>query len=375
MKYVLPFGIVLVFLCMWSLLMFPMAHTEPKEVPYGIVNLDQGLQTPQGSTNAGQALIDKVTAQAEDADGESSISWVAFSSEDELDQAFNNGELYGAVVIPSGFTQSQAMTAQGQDADATIQVIRDAQMNASLGTSLQSSLTSTLQNAGLSVETSTVHDVDLGNNSASSMITQITATPAYVMAMSTSMMIFMALRPKKGASTKERLSSLGKQIGFAAGVASLVACVIGVLATFVVELTLPVQTFAFVGIAAFCTMVLLLGAMNIAMPLGVALGFAGMAGMSVAMIAPEMLPSLWQTIVYPIAPQHYVAAGVNEIVYAGSSLWNSYTPNVLIYAGIGILLMAVSVAANAIFSNNKRPQEQEEKEVSPRSSFAPSMAS
>ena len=219
-KYLVPLGALCGFLLLMSLLMYPMLHSNPVNVPYAILSLDQGIETPAGQVNAGQALVDKVSgAQAaqdgEDPDGssDSPIAWTVFTSQEDFDSAMEDSQFYGGVVIPADFTQKQ-LDAQAQP---SVQIITDSAKNASLSQSLQSSLTSTLEDAGIAVETSAVHDVDPGNSTAASMIGQLSVAPLLAMSMTGGLIMFLVTRAKKGASRAERAKTFAIQLGYAAG--------------------------------------------------------------------------------------------------------------------------------------------------------------
>lgn len=254
-----------------------MLRSEPANVPFAILSLDQGAETATGTVNEGDALVDKVSgAQAsqggeDDADAdESPIAWTVFASQSEFDEAMENSEFYGGIVIPDGFTQTQvaaqaassrvavavaqaqaaATSGDLQDAAAakdelaqaqeaaqvkpSVQLVIDSAKNTSLAQRLQTSLTSTLKDAGIAVEASTVHDVDLGNSSAGAMLGQLSVAPLLAMSMTGSMIMFLVTRAKKGASRKERAKAFGIQLAYAVGLSlyvaladMFIACVVG----------------------------------------------------------------------------------------------------------------------------------------------------
>ncbi len=387
-KYLVPLGVVCGFLVLMSLLMFPMLRSEPANVPFAILSLDEGAQTAAGQVNAGQALVDKVTGAAQDDSGasdgasavESPISWTVFTSQSEYDDALESSQFYGGIVIPADFTQTQidaqaasaqvtTLTAQAQAAVAagdaaaaaqaqsqlaaaqeaaqakpTVKLAIDAAKNASLAQSLQTSLTSTLKDAGMAVETATIHDVDLGNASAGAMLGQLSVAPLLAMSMTGSMIMFLVTRAKKSAGRAERAKTYGIQIAYAGllslGVAAadmFIACVVGGMDLPLASL-LPYQ-----WLCSFCIMVLLIGIMNVAFPLG-ALGMAACMGtMSCAYIAPEMLPAAWFDWVYPWSPAHFVVEGVRQVVYLGAGFVNSDSLCMLVIAGIGLACGVVGV--------------------------------
>lgn len=106
-KYVLPLGIIIAVACIFSLIFYPMANMEMKNLPFAIVCLDEGVETSEGDVNLGDLIVNKITESTAEEGEESPIQWTRLSSQEELDQAMNNNEFYGAMVIPRDFSQRQ----------------------------------------------------------------------------------------------------------------------------------------------------------------------------------------------------------------------------------------------------------------------------
>lgn len=106
-KYVLPLGIIIAVACIFSLIFYPMANMEMKNLPFAIVCLDEGVETSEGDVNLGDLVVNKITESTAEEGEESPIQWTRLSSQEELDQAMNNNEFYGAMVIPRDFSQRQ----------------------------------------------------------------------------------------------------------------------------------------------------------------------------------------------------------------------------------------------------------------------------
>ncbi len=106
-----PLVLVVVLGCMFSIMFYPMANMEIKELPFAIVSLDKGVKTDEGKVNLGELVAENMIDSAEDSDGEASpMKWTQLSSQEELDAAIERGEYYGAIVIPEDFSKSQYKT-------------------------------------------------------------------------------------------------------------------------------------------------------------------------------------------------------------------------------------------------------------------------
>lgn len=106
-KYVLPLGIIIAVACIFSLIFYPMANMEMKNLPFAIVCFDEGVETSEGDVNLGDLVVNKITESTAEEGEESPIQWTRLSSQEELDQAMSNNEFYGAMVIPRDFSQRQ----------------------------------------------------------------------------------------------------------------------------------------------------------------------------------------------------------------------------------------------------------------------------
>jgi hypothetical protein len=111
-KYILPVGVVLVIFCVFSLMMYPLLHAEPKEVPIAIVSLDEGVAIGDREQNMGKAILAELT-QVPQGQGKPMIAWTQVDSKDALDQKMADNEFYAAVIIPEDFTATAMASAQG----------------------------------------------------------------------------------------------------------------------------------------------------------------------------------------------------------------------------------------------------------------------
>lgn len=103
-----------------GLLFYPVANMQLKDLPFGVLSLDAGAQTPSGELNVGDTVVEQIEsgefaetlASSSDDTGSTSVSdmvsFRVFDSQEELDAALDNHEIYGAIVIPENFSELQA---------------------------------------------------------------------------------------------------------------------------------------------------------------------------------------------------------------------------------------------------------------------------
>ncbi|MBX9035347.1 YhgE/Pip domain-containing protein [Gordonibacter massiliensis (ex Traore et al. 2017)] len=132
-KYVVPLVLGIVVACVMSVMFYPMANMEMKGLPFAVLSLDEGVETPQGTMNVGETMIEGITSSTATEDGEESpIAWTKVGSQEELDEALENGEYYGALIVPADFSAQQmaAKQAETQASLAQAQALMAAQAQA-----------------------------------------------------------------------------------------------------------------------------------------------------------------------------------------------------------------------------------------------------
>lgn len=125
-KWLAPLGMLCAFLALWSFMFFPMLNGTPKNVPYAVLSLDEGATSMGATVNVGDQLVSKLTdpdaaatlstigISSSDEDSETPIKWTVLNSQQELDEAMNGNDYYGAIVIPKDFTAKQLAAKQAE---------------------------------------------------------------------------------------------------------------------------------------------------------------------------------------------------------------------------------------------------------------------
>ncbi len=125
-KWLAPLGVLCAFLALWSFMFFPMLNGTPKNVPYAALSLDEGATNMGATVNVGDQLVSKLTdpdaaatlsttgISSSDEDSETPIKWTVLNSQQELDEAMNGNDYYGAIVIPKDFTAKQLAAKQAE---------------------------------------------------------------------------------------------------------------------------------------------------------------------------------------------------------------------------------------------------------------------
>lgn len=109
-RYALPLAVIVAMACAMALAFYPVAHMEVKGLPFAVLSLDEGVETPQGTVCAGGRMAEALAAQDSE---EATVAWQVVESQEDLDAALDSGEYYGALVIPADYTASMMAAQMG----------------------------------------------------------------------------------------------------------------------------------------------------------------------------------------------------------------------------------------------------------------------
>lgn len=360
-KYVVPLVVVALAACLFGLVFYPMANMEMKNLPFAVLSLDEGAQTPQGEMNVGDTLVENMVSSADAEDAP--IAWTVLDSQDELDEALENNEFYGALVVPEGYTAAQVaaqMAAAQADPSAaapaatdveapTLEVIVDYAKSPLVAQQMQTSISSLFEQMGATVDVEVIHQGDATDDASASpmsgmMSQQVAIMPLCMAMMICSILVAVVLLPVRKAAKDKRWHAIGVQAAILVAASLVAALCAWCLVTLVAGMDAPAgPSILFFWMAALCVGLLLTGAFDIAVPLGalVALCLFGL-GMATGAMPHEALPAFWQDWVVPWAPQNYIGQGVRSILYMGADAWNVGSGPLAITGIVGACLMAIA---------------------------------
>ena len=344
-KYALPALIVVVVGCVLALMFTPMVKMSPKNLPFAVLSLDEGFTTPQGEVNAGEKVVESlVNADAEDAP----IAWEVVDSQQELDDALENNEYFGALTIPADFTQGQAMAQAGHGEAPAVDVVLDNAKSPMIATQMQSQVQSMFGELGIPATVELIHTGKGDSSSASPMAgmmtQQLTVMPLMIMSMIGGILLTRIFPKSNEMDARGRFATLGKQLAYAVPLSLLAAVTTVVLLNTLVAAEAPFWTTSvFLWVASFVVMALFLGAFNIAVPLGaLAVLVVTLCGMMTGALPAEVLPAFWADWLAPWVPQPFITLGVRDILYMEAGLMPRGTGALVIIGAAGLVLAAIS---------------------------------
>lgn len=81
-KYLAPVGALLLALLLVTVITFPMLSMEVKDIPVAVFSQDEGMQTPNGTVNAGETMVKQITKS-----GNKALDWDVLKSKQEVQDA------------------------------------------------------------------------------------------------------------------------------------------------------------------------------------------------------------------------------------------------------------------------------------------------
>ena len=421
-KFIIPFVLPVLVVCLFSLMFCPMAQMELKNLPVAVVNLDEGIELPSGTLNIGSEITEGLESgegiegisvssglsatasqQEENQSGEevseqgstvtqNALSWSVLESEESAESAFVNHDYYALIVIPKDFTLSQigsrldtfmenpteATSVRGSQSvgglqenaqlmgviaqlkqqaaeveDGSLKVFIDNAKSPLIATQLNSAMNILFAQKGISAEISVENDggyeVDVSSPMSSIISQQLVIIPAVIGGLICAILISRVFRIDNSNKTKEVAQTIGKQLVVALICSLLVALCAWALVGAICGIELPfTNSVLFVWLSTFCFIVLLLGFLDIALPLGVLVAITILVfGNMLGVLPYEVLQPFWQDFVYPWVPQRFFGDGVRAVMYLGEGAINSATVPLLIAGSIGVLLMLIKLGISA----------------------------
>lgn len=348
-KFALPVLLVVLIGCVMALMFYPIVNMAPKELPFAVLNLDTGTQTPQGEVNAGETMAENLVGSSASGGNEvAPIAWNRITSQADLDNAIAENKYYGALAIPANFTQGQALAQAGQGDVSAVSIVLDNAKSPMIASQMSATIGEMFEQMGVDAEIEIIHtgasETSSGSPMASMMSQQIGVMPLLLMSLIGSILLTRLFPKKTAFTTRERFMLLAKQLGYALGYSLLAALATFWLLNGLVGVEAPFFTMtAFLWFASFCIIALFLGAFNLAPPLGifVVVG-AVLCGMMTGVLPREALPAFWADWIYPWVPQPFLAGGTRDILYMGADLMPRGSAGLLTIGGAGLVLLIAS---------------------------------
>lgn len=338
----------------------PIVNPKITDLPIAVVNNDK--------TDITKVMVEKLKENSQIND-KVSIKWEEVSTKDEAVDKMNNGEYYGALVIPENYEKSIASLATPNAKAPEFTIIINQGKNSQLSTQVTQILSQIANKSGDAATLQIIKKAEVANKPLPAKILEnlmkpvkvnveyinttgdfssapgVFFSPLWISSLIGSVLL-LTLGRKETYTAKGRLLDKLIRLGFIA-VASVV---IGFLAPNLVNWILGAsvenytQTAWFLTIGAFAFMTLIFGTISwlgiVGAPLFVLMLFFGLPILS---LAPEMLGSFYTQWVLPWLPMRMLYDGIKNMLFFNQGLWNSGTKDLVVVATVGVVLILSSV--------------------------------
>ena len=338
----------------------PIVNPKITDLPIAVVNQDK--------TDTTKAMVEKLKENSQIND-KVSIKWEEVSTKDEAVDKMNNGEYYGALVIPENYEKSVASLSTPNAKVPEFTIVINQGKNSQLSTQVTQILTQIANKSGDAASLQIIKKAEAANKPLPAKIVEnlmkpvmvnveyinttgdfssapgVFFSPLWISSLIGSVLL-LTLGRKETYTAKGRLLDKLIRLGFIA-VASIV---VGFLAPNLVNWILGVsvenytQTAGFLTIGAFAFMTLIFGTISwlgiVGAPLFVLMLFFGLPILS---LAPEMLGSFYTQWVLPWLPMRMLYDGIKNMLFFNQGLWNSGTKDLVAVATVGVILILSSV--------------------------------
>ena len=338
----------------------PIVNPKITDLPIAVVNNDK--------TDTTKVMVEKLKENSQVND-KVSIKWEEVSTKDEAVDKMNNGEYYGALVIPENYEKSVASLATPNAKAPEFTIVINQGKNSQLSTQVTQILTQMANKSGDVASLQIIKKAEAANKPLPAKIVEnlmkpvmvnveyinttgdfssapgVFFSPLWISSLIGSVLL-LTLGCKESYTAKGRLLDKLIRLGFIA----VISIVIGFLAPNLVNWILGVsvenytQTAWFLTIGAFAFMTLIFGTISwlgiVGAPLFVLMLFFGLPILS---LAPEMLGSFYTQWILPWLPMRMLYDGIKNMLFFNQGLWNSGTKDLVVVATVGVILILSSV--------------------------------
>lgn len=302
--------------------------------------LKEGAQSLSGMINA--SLSSDSSSEEEENTLTDAIAWRVYDSQASLEEAVANEELYVAIVVPENFSEALLDSKMGDGDAEPLQIIINEAKSPMITNSIKPVITNLFGTQGVPYEIVSINPID-DSGSMLPYAMMIATMPTFLTAIIATILLYLLTKAPAGVSRKDKIQVAGIRTILITILSGLIGFgLAGLLHLYGIQVPI-VELGLFMWIASAALILLFLGLVSLAPPLGVltilcCFGF----GMTLATLPYEMLPAFYQEWVWPWAPQHYISDGVRQILYTGAGFINSSTTILLAMGGVGLACLFLS---------------------------------
>jgi len=352
-----PFIAMIVLSMIFISTQIPMTKMAPKELPIGFVVSDEGPLAEMLSENLQKAHA-----------GNEAVKVVAFENEQQMHDALNNRELYGAIVVPEGFSadvqslatpnpgtpQMNYFINEGENANVSTMLTNVfTQMNTQINTIVRTQLVGQLTEVNAALQPT---QVETFVEPIQANIQKVNATgalaaaptaffqPLWFAAIIGAVLLFLAGKKADFQTKREQLQFNAVQTVVGIVYAFIAGYFITWCTTWIVGFDFEnFHTVAlFVSIAIVSFLFLIQASLAcLGLPVIALYVLLMFYGLPLIQLAPEMLPEFYQNYIVAWIPFKFLIEGLKNILFFGQGVMNASTSVLLWIFGVAIVLLWV----------------------------------
>ncbi|WP_339195849.1 ABC transporter permease [Solibacillus sp. FSL R5-0449] len=369
----LPF-ITLAIIFIFSLTLYPNVQPKVRDLPIAIVNEDEGVTLPNGTTmNMGQTIVDMIENGSSDLEASEMIKWVFVESDEAVQKGLDAQKYYGALVIPNNFSEKQVSLQTPAPTNPAVQIYINQGMHMQVSTIAGQVLNGVVDNMNNAVRTQLIESAEkngelvsaqlagnlvtpiqknvinvneVSKNTANGNAPFLMLQPMWLASLVGAAILFFTASKLKHVSRKESFATKGLQLLMAFIAAIFIGFGFTWIAGDIVGLNIPsfMDTALFLSITSISFILLILALFSWigfrAMPIFVLLLFFGAPLFG---LAPEMMSVFYRDWLYPLLPMRFMVEGLRELFFFNAELsWDLVATQVWMI-GVSCVVIILSV--------------------------------
>jgi hypothetical protein len=370
---------VIVLSLLIALIIYPVAKSQPKELPIALLSEDEGALPPSGAVNVGEMAAENIPSAMNEAAGEDTapVKWITAPGREDALNMLEAGEVYAAVIFPAGFSSGLISVMSPAPEPPTLEIRVNQGANPAVASALTAMFSQMEENLGALTRTMLANALKAGAGAAGitlpgdaalemyrqpfvtelSYVNELSEDMAggqahlfafvilWICCLAASVILFRYLPATAAGDRRKSLTERAVLVAGEAAVALTVALMIVFNMRAVFDVDVPVgATIGFAAAASFCVLLMIHGTLAWTGMGGVSLFALIMAlGLIASNLPYELLPAFWQDWVYPWIPLRFISEGLRSIFYMGEGVFND-AMGVLTWIGAGgLVLLLLSI--------------------------------
>jgi len=309
------------------LLVFPMLSMEVKNIPVGIISLDEGMITPAGKVNAGEKLVSNIIKK-----NNKVINFKKAKSEKALKTNLDKGKYYATITIPKDFTKNSLQK------NSKVDIVINEGINPMVTMQLSTGLSALGKNTGIVLDLKSVNSISKYGLKAM-ILPMMLIIMTFVTSLLTSFLI------TENVKDDNKVKGYLKQFIYILFMAFLIGFLVSSIAIGIAGIDVNlIKPSIYLSLVSFALMLLVNGVVCLFGKKGMIIPmFLFILGMSLATLPYEFLNEAWQVLIASWEPFRYIGIGLREVLYQNHGVFNSALVSIIVLSVIGIFLSLINV--------------------------------